>query len=97
MIEYHVVENASTGEDICGKVVGIVGRVGGARGPGGESGDDSSDREEAIKPKKQDIIAIALKRVTIMVQGAPKANSSVPREAAATAAAAQLGRQQWPN
>ena len=47
-----MVENASTGDDICGKVVGFIGGAGGARGPRDESGDDSSDREEAIKPKK---------------------------------------------
>ena len=39
--------------------------------------------------KKKSIIAIALKRVTTMVEGAPKGNSSVPRRAAATVAAAQ--------
>ena len=49
MIECRVVENVSTRDDICGKVVEIVG---GARGPMGESGNDSSDREDVIKPKK---------------------------------------------
>ena len=38
-----MVENASTGGDICGKVVGIIGGAGGARGSGGESGNDSSN------------------------------------------------------
>ena len=78
-----MVENASTGDDICGKVVDIVGGAGGARGPGGESGDESSDRENPIKPKKQGLIVIALKRVTTMAEGAPKGNSSVLRGAAA--------------
>ena len=35
MMEFHVVENAPTGHDICGKVVRIIGGAGGARGPGG--------------------------------------------------------------
>ena len=78
-----VVENASTGDDICGKVVRIVGGADRATGPGGKSGDDSSDREDAIKPKKQGLIAIALKRVTTMAEGAPKGNSSIPRGVAA--------------
>ena len=43
VIECHVVENASTGDDICGKVVGIIGGADGARGPVGESGNNSSD------------------------------------------------------
>ena len=89
VIEYHVAENASTGDDICGKVVGIVGGGVGARGPRDESGNDSSDREDAIKLKKKSLIAVALKRVTTMVEGAPKGNSSVSRRAAATVAAAQ--------
>ena len=80
-------ENVSTGDNICGKVVGIVGGASGATRPGGEIGDDSSDREDAIKPKKQGLIAIALKRVTTMAEGAPKGNSSVPRGAAAAAEA----------
>ena len=63
----------------------------------GESGNDSSDREDAIKPKKQGLIAIALKRVTTMAKGAPKGNSSVPRGVATMVAAAQEGRRQQPN
>ena len=43
VIECRVVENASTGDDIGGKVVGIIGGAGGARGPVGESGNNSSD------------------------------------------------------
>ena len=86
VMEFCVVENASTGDDICGKVVGIVGGAGGARGPVGESGDNSSDREDVINPKKG-LIVVALKRVTTMVEGAPKDNSSVPREATAAATA----------
>ena len=50
MIECHVVEDASTGDDIFGKVVGIVS---GVRGPVGESGNYSSDQEDAIKPKNK--------------------------------------------
>ena len=86
-MKFRVVENASTGDDIFGKVVGIVDGAGGAKGPGGESGDDSSDREEAIKPKKQGLITIAFKRVTSMAEGAPKGNSSVPRGVTAAATA----------
>ena len=41
------------GDDICGKVVGLVGGADGARGPKGESGNDSSDSEDTIKPKRQ--------------------------------------------
>ena len=52
VIECRVVENASTGDDICDKVVEIFSGAGGARGPVGESDNDSSDREDAIKPKK---------------------------------------------
>ena len=48
-----MVENASTGDNICGKVVTIIGGAGGARGPMGETGDNSSDREDAIKPKNK--------------------------------------------
>ena len=33
VIEYRVVENASTGDDICGQEVGIIGGADGARGP----------------------------------------------------------------
>ena len=69
MIECRVVKNASTGDDICGKVVRIVSGADGARGPGGKSGDDSSDQEDAIKPKKQGLIIIALKRVIAMAEG----------------------------
>ena len=86
-----MVENASRGDDICGKVVGIVGGAGGTRGPLGESGNDSSDREDAIKPKKQDLIAVALKRVTTMAEGASKGNSNVQRGAAAAVAAKKDG------
>ena len=53
VMECHVVENASTGDDICGKLVEIVGGAGGIRGLMGESGDDSSDLEDAIKPKNK--------------------------------------------
>ena len=91
MIECRVVENASTVDDICGKVVGIVGGAGGARGPVGESGNDSSDREDAIEPKKQGLIAVALKRVTIMAERALKGNSSVPRGSAAMVVAKKGG------
>ena len=53
MIECRVVENASTGDNICGKVIRIIGGAGGARGLVAESGNDSSDREDASKPKKK--------------------------------------------
>ena len=53
VMECRVVENASTGDDICGKVFMIVGGAGGAKGPVGESGDDSFDQEDAIKPKNK--------------------------------------------
>ena len=54
-IECSVVENASTGDDICDKVAEIIGGVDGARGPIGEavSGDNSSDPEDVIKPKNK--------------------------------------------
>ena len=87
-----MVKNTSTGDDICSKVVGIVDGAGGAREPVGESGDDSSDREDSIKPKKQGLIAVALKRVTTMEEGAMKGNSSVPRGAAAAAKKGGGGR-----
>ena len=80
--------NASTGDNICGKVVGIVCR---ARGPVGESGNDSFDREDAIKPKKQDRIAVALKRVTTMAEGAMKDDSNVMRGVTAMVAAKKGG------
>ena len=53
MIKYRVMQNASMGDDIYGKVVQIIGGIGRARGTVGEtdSGDDSSDLEDAIKPK----------------------------------------------
>ena len=55
MMECSVVENASTGDDICGEVVRIVGRAGAARGPVDEvdSGDDSSDSKDVVKPKNK--------------------------------------------
>ena len=87
MIECHVVESASREDDICGKVVGIVGGTSGARGTMRKSGDDSSDREDAIKPEKQGLIAVALKRVTTMAKGASKGNSIVPRGVAAATVA----------
>ena len=84
VIEFRVVENASMGDNIYGKVVGILC---GAWGPVGESDNDSFDREDAIKPKNQGQIAVALKRVTTMTEGAPKDNSSVMRGVAAMVAA----------
>ena len=86
MIECRVVENASTGDNICGKVIRIISGAGGARGLVAESGNDSSDREDASKPKKKGLIAIALKRVTTMAEGAPKGNSNVPRRVTAMVA-----------
>ena len=46
MIKCYVVENASTGGDICSKVIVIVNKVGGA-----DNGDDSSYLKDAIRPK----------------------------------------------
>ena len=50
-----MVENASTGKDICGKVVEIVDGAGGARGPVGvvDSDKNSSNLEDVIKPKSK--------------------------------------------
>ena len=42
-------------------------------------------------PKKKGLIAVALKRVTTMAEGAPKGNSSVPRGVAAMVAAKKGG------
>ena len=46
MIKCCVAETASTGGDICCKVIGIVNKVGGA-----DNVDDSSYPEDAIRPK----------------------------------------------
>ena len=53
VIECHVIENASTGGDIYGKVVGTISNVGGARGlvSGVNSGNNSFDPKDAIRPK----------------------------------------------
>ena len=48
-----MVKNASTGDNICGKVVGMVSGIGRAREPLGERGNDSSDLEVSIKPKNK--------------------------------------------
>ena len=53
MIEYGVLEKASTRDDICGKVVGTSNRAHGARGSvgGANSGDESLDPEDVITMK----------------------------------------------
>ena len=91
VIECRVVENDSTGDNVCGKIVGIVGGASGAREPVGESGNDSSDREDAIKPKKQGLIGVALKRVTTMAESTLKGNSNVSRGVSAMVAAKKGG------
>ena len=53
VIEYSDVKNASTRDNIYGKVVKIIDEASGAREPVGKSnsGDDSSDPKDVIKPK----------------------------------------------
>ena len=74
------------GTDICGKIVGIVGGASGARGLVGEvdSGDTHLTQGMPLNQKKQGLIAVALKRVAAMAEGALKGNSSSPSGVATT-------------
>ena len=82
VIEFRIVENASIGGDICGKVVGIVGRAGEARGSIGrvDSGDESFDPKDDIRSKNKALIALALKRVDAMAKVALKGQYQWPEK-----------------
>ena len=70
VIECHVAEYASRGNNICGKIVKIVSGASGAREPFDEadSGDDSCDPKDAIRLKKKSLNIVALKRVGAMAK-----------------------------